>query len=121
MGKNATDPADLIFRFESLQREYQKLSETHKVCDQTLDDKCKRFDELAEELKELKDRHAECATVNPEGIQKLRAENASLEDRVSQLVVEKEEWRKVSAEQAEKIKLLEGNLSDAKLKLADEE
>ena len=91
------------------------------MCDKTLGDKCKRLDEMAGELKELKDKHAECATVNPEGIQKLRAENASLEDRVSQLVVEKEEWRKVSAEQAEKIKLLEGNLSDAKLKLADEE
>ena len=35
--------------------------------------------------------------------------------------MEKEEWKKVSGEQAEKIKLLEGHLSDAKLKLADEE
>lgn len=88
VGQACYDSSRCIFRFESLQREHQKLSETHQVCDQTLEDKCKRFDEVAEELKELKDKHAECATVNPEGIQKLRAENASLEDRVSQLVVE---------------------------------
>ena len=121
LGKNATAQADVIFRFESLMREHQKLSETHKVCDKTFDDNWKEFGKMAEELKNLKDQHAECAKVNPEGVQKLRAENASLEDRVSQLEVEKEEWRKVSGEQAERIKLLEGQLSDAKLKLSDEE
>ena len=43
LGKNATAQADLIFRFESLLREHQKLSETHKVCDRTFDDNCKRL------------------------------------------------------------------------------
>ena len=113
--------ADVIFRFESLMREHKKQSETHKICDKTFDDNWKEFGKMAGELKKLKDEHAECSKVNPERIQKLRVENATLEDRVSQLEVEKEEWRKVSGEQAERIKLLEGQLSDAKLKLSDEE
>ena len=43
LGKCVTAQADVIFRFESLLREYQKLSETHKVCDKTLDDNWKMF------------------------------------------------------------------------------
>lgn len=121
LGKCVTAQADVIFRFESLISEHQKLSETHKVCDKTFDDNWKMFQKMSGEFQQLKDVHAECAKVNPEGMQKLRAENASLEDRVSQLEVEKEEWRKVSGEHAERIKLLEGHLSDAKLKLTDEE
>ena len=51
----------------------------------------------------------------------MRSENASLEDRVCQLETEKEEWRKVSGDQVERIKLLEAQLSEAKLKLSEEE
>jgi chromosome segregation ATPase len=54
-------------------------------------------------------------------VKKLRLEHESLEDRVSQLETEKEEWRKVSGDQAEKIKLLEAQLKDTRLKLSDEE
>ena len=79
-------------------RDHQKLSETHKVCDKTFDDNWKMFQKMSDEFQQLKDVHAECAKVNPEGIQKLRAENASLEDRVCQLGTEKEEWMKVSGD-----------------------
>jgi hypothetical protein len=121
LGKCATAQADMMFRFESLQREYAKLSETHKICDKTLDDNWKVFQQMAGEFGELKRVHAECSEVNPEGMRKLRAENVSLEGRVSELEREKEEWRKVSGDQVEKIKLLEGQLSDAKNKLSEEE
>jgi hypothetical protein len=83
LGKNATTQADLIFRYESLLGDHQKLTATHDVCDKTFADNWKRFGEMAAELKKVKDEHAECVKVNPEGIQKLRSENASLEDRVS--------------------------------------
>ena len=72
LGKNVTAQADLIFRYESLVGDYQKLSATHEVCDKTFDDNWKRFGEMAEELKKIKDEHAECAKVNPEGVEKLR-------------------------------------------------
>ena len=83
LGKNATAQADLIFRYESLLGDHQKLTATHDVCDKTFADNWKRFGEMAAELKKVKDEHAECAKVDPEGVQKLRSENASLEDRVS--------------------------------------
>ena len=121
LGKHATAQADVIFRFESLQREHEKLSETHMICDKTLDDNWKMFQQMSGEFQKLKDEHKECAEVNPEGLRKLRAENASLEERVGNLELEKNEWRKVSGEQAEKIRLLEGQLSDAKNKLSEEE
>lgn len=121
LGKSATAQADLIFRFESLLREHQKLSDTHKVCDKTFDDNWKIFGKMAEELKQLKDVHAECAKVNPVGVEKLRSENASLEDRVCRLETEKEELSKVSGDQVERIKSLEAQLSEAKLKLSEEE
>lgn len=121
LGKNATAQADLIFRYESLLGDHQKLTATHEVCDKTFADNWKNFGEMAEELKKVKDEHAECANVDLEGMKKLRLEHASLEDRVSQLETEKEEWRKVSGDQAEKIKLLEAQLKDTRLKLSDEE
>lgn len=121
LGKSAMAQADLLFRYEYLLGDHQKLVATHEVCDKTFDDNWKQFRAIAKEFKELKDKHAECAKVNPEGMQKLRSENASLEDRVSQLETEKEEWRKVSGSQVEKIKLLETQLAEARLKLSDEE
>ena len=121
LGKCATVQADVIFRFESLFKEHQKLSETHKICDKTLDDNWKMFQQMSGEFQKLKDEHKECAEVNPEGLRKLRAENASLEGRVGDLELEKNEWRKVSGEQAEKIRLLEGQLAEAQQKLKDEE
>ena len=121
LGKHATAQADVIFRFESLLGEHKKLSDAHKICDKTLDDNWKMFQQMSDEFQKLKDAHKECVEVNPEGLRKLRAENVSLEGRVSELEIEKEEWRRVSGEQVEKIKLLEGQLSDAKQKLNDEE
>lgn len=79
------------------------------------------FQKMSGEFHELKKAHAECYEVNPEGLRKLRAENASLEERVGNHELEKNEWRKVSGEQAEKIRSLEGQLSDAKQKLSVEE
>lgn len=121
LGKCVTAQTDMIFRFESLSKEYKKLFETQKVCDKTFDDNWKIFQQMSGEFQKLKDEHKECAEVNPEGLRKLRAENASLEERVGNLEMEKNEWRKVSGEQAEKIRSLEGQLSDAKQKLNDEE
>ena len=69
------------------------------------------FEKMSSEFNQLKKLHA--TEVNPEGLRKLRAKNASLEDRAGQLEMEKDEWRKVSGEQAEKIRLLEGQLSGA--------
>ena len=65
LGKCATAQADVIFRFESLMREHEKLSETHKVCDKTFDDNWKMFQKMSEEFQQLKDVHAECTKVNP--------------------------------------------------------
>ena len=111
----------ILFSISSLLDEHQKLTAVHGVCEKTFADNWKKFGEMAEELKKVKDEHAECVKVNPEGIQKLRSENASLEDRVSQLEMEKEECRKVSGDQADKIKLLEARLKETELKLGDEE
>lgn len=86
LGKNATAQADLIFRYESLLGDHQKLAATHEICEKTFADNWKQFGGMAEELKKVKDDHAECVNRDPEGLKKLRLEHASLEDRVSQNV-----------------------------------
>ncbi|PWA65952.1 transposase (putative), gypsy type [Artemisia annua] len=128
LGKHATAQADVIFRFESLLVDHRKLTATHQTCENTLADYRKRFDGMAADLKKARDEHAECSNKDPEEFKKLRLEHAgcserelSLTGRVSDLEKEKDEWRKVSAEQAEKIKALEAELGKVKLALSEEE
>lgn len=83
---------------------------------------------MAGELYDLKKEHAECASRDLKELKRLRLEHAGcsdremgLKDRVSELETEKEGWRKVSGEQAAKIKSLEADLKKTRLLLSDEE
>lgn len=76
----------------------------------------------------MKTAHAGCASGEPEELKRLRLEHAgcsakelALSGRISDLEKKKEEWRTVSAGQAEKIKSLEAELAKTRLALSDEE
>ena len=80
------------------------------------------------DFEKLKAEHAKCASADPEELKKLKAEHAGcssreqgLSGRIADLEKEKEEWRKVSGGQAERIKLLEADLAKTRLLLSDEE
>ena len=121
LGKATSVSADIFFRYENLLDEHQKLLGTHKACERTFKDNWVRFKAVTDELEKVKTAHAGCAAGEPEELKQLRVEQIVLKDSVAALEAEKEEWRGVSANQANTIRLLEEELKKAKAKLVEEE
>ena len=121
LGKAASVSADIFFRYENLLDEHKKLRDTHEVCDRTFKDNWVRFKAVTDELEQIKAVHAGCVAGESEELKQLRVDQIILKDSVAALEAEKEEWRGVSASQANKIRLLEDELKKAKSQLKDEE
>lgn len=85
LGKQASAQVDLIFRYETLMAKHDRLSEKNKELQVSLDKNWKMYGNMATELKQVKDQHAECANKDPEELVKLKAEHASCPDREAAL------------------------------------
>ncbi|PWA98462.1 transposase (putative), gypsy type [Artemisia annua] len=128
LGKTATAHADILFRFENTLDDYHKLASTHQECNRRTLEGSEKLKKVEEALERLQFDHSGCAAGEPEELTRLRSEHAgcserelSLTGRVSDLTREKEEWRNVSADQAERIKSLEVELEKVKSELKNEE